>query len=140
MPCAVCKSGCSVPGDTGGTEDCLPIDEMVLLHSLARSGRGTYRTVRVRLHRAIVTEFLPIHAHALALSSSASFPSGVVVVHMEKQRALVFTSSACKPVHVGCAVELLRMRLSVGVAIGKGNKDVFAIQVGKRVAPLLRLI
>ena len=82
-----------MPGDTGGTEDFLSLDEIVLLHSLASCGRGSYRGVKIHLRSADVEEFQPMHAYTLAMSSSATYPLGVVVVHEDRKHAFVFSTT-----------------------------------------------
>ena len=137
MFCAFCGAGYGVLGDTGGTEQSLTSEEAVLLDSLAFTTRGNYGNVKLRLRKVAKSEFTPLHALALAEGSADMYPSGVVVIHLARKCAYVFTGGAhC--IHLGCAVEMLRLRLSVGVVVGRGK--VYALQVGKRVAPLLKLL
>ena len=138
MFCAFCGAGHGVLGDTGGTEQSLTSEEAVLLDSLAFTTRGNYGNVKLRLRKVAKSEFTPLHALALAEGSADMYPSGVVVIHLARKCAYVFTGGAhC--IHLGCAVEMLRLRLSVGVVVGRGGK-VYSLHVGKRVAPLLKLL
>ena len=138
MVCTFCGVGYGVVGDTGGTREDLTSEEAVLLNSLAIASRGNYGNVKLRLRKVAKSEFTPLHALALAEGSADMYPSGVVVIHLARKCAYVFTGGAhC--IHLGCAVEMLRLRLSVGVVVGRGGK-VYALQVGKRLAPLLRLL
>ena len=137
MFCAFCGAGHGVLGDTGGTGQSLTSDEAVLLDSLAITTRGSYGAARLRLRRVAKAEFTPLQALALAEAAADTYPSGVVVIHLARKCAYVFTGGAQR-IHLGCAVSLLRLRLSVGVVVGRGK--VYALQVGKRVAPLLKLL
>ena len=138
MFCAFCGAGHGVLGDTGGTEQSLTSEEAVLLDSLAFTTRGSYGAARLRLRKVAKAEFTPLDALTLAEAAADTYPSGVVVIHLARKCAYVFTGGAQR-IHLGCAVEMLRLGLSVGVVVGRGGK-VNALQVGKRLAPLLRLL
>ena len=106
MFCAFCGAGHGVLGDTGGTEQSLTSEEAVLLDSLAFTTRGSYGNVKLRLRKVAKSEFTPLHALALAEGSADMYPSGVVVIHLARKCAYVFTGGAhC--IHLGCAVEML---------------------------------
>ena len=137
MFCAFCGVGHGVLGDTGGTREDLTLEEVVLLDSLAFTTRGSYGAARLRLRKVAKAEFTPLDALTLAEAAADTYPSGVVVIHLARKCAYLFTSGAQR-IHLGCAVSLLRLRLSVGVVVGRGQ--VYALQVGKRVAPLLKLL
>ena len=138
MFCAFCGVGHGVLGDTGGTREDLTLEEAVLTNSLAIASRGNYGNVKLRLRKVAKSEFTPLHALALAEGSADMYPSGVVVIHLARKCAYVFTGGAhC--IHLGRAVEMHRLRLSVGVVVGRGGK-VYALQVGKRLAPLLKVL
>ena len=137
MFCAFCGVGHGVLGDTGGTREDLTLEEVVLLDSLAFTTRGSYGAARLRLRKVAKAEFTPLDALTLAEAAADTYPSGVVVIHLARKCAYLFTSGAQR-IHLGCAVSLLRLRLSVGVVVGRGK--VYALQVGKRVAPLLKLL
>ena len=114
-------------------------EEAALVKSLATCCRGNYGGVKLVLRKVNVPAFTPQQAHALAASSSRMYPSGVVVLHLGHSCAYLVTASTGQFIHVGCAVGLLRLRLSVGVVLGRGDK-VYALQVGRREAPLLKLL
>ena len=85
-------------------------------------------------------ESVPAQAQALAVTAACDYPSGVVALRLEKRRCVLFTARGPPQcVHLLCALELLRLRLSVGLVVGRQGKA-YALQVGRRKAPLLRLV
>ena len=142
MPrCSFCCSACESSGDTGGTaqsHEC--VHDRALLDSLEGWGQGWYRGCRLCLRRVKLGAFSPVDAQALAVNAMHLYPAGVVVIHLERRCACLFRATgAPEALHVGCAVEQLRLRLSVGVVVGREGQY-FALKVGKRLAPLLRIL
>ena len=139
--CALCRGPFACPGDTGGTSDTTlqEREEMRLWDSLARSSRGHCAHVRLRMHR-VGAHCSPAHAQSLAVACAQLYPSGVIVLHLGTQGCCLFTASGMpQALHLGCAVEILRLRLGVGIVVGREG-DAFALQVGKRAPPLMKLL
>ena len=140
--CALCRRPCEddAPGDTGGPGySCDGDYDRGVLDSLAGCRQGWYRGCRIALCRVNLATFRPVDAQALSVAAFGRYPAGVVVFHAEHGHGVLFTATG-EPnvIHARCALELLKLRLSVGLVVGRGG--VFALKMGKRVAPLVRLL
>ena len=82
---------------------------------------------------------LPENLQHLATHTKQLYPSGIVIVHLDFGRCcLLEAGSLPRPLHLHCAIALLRYRLAIGVVILQGAAH--ALRIGRRVAPLVRLI
>ena len=141
--CACCRAEAEpVLPDTGGTPEpsTAGAEEACVWGALTCCGFARARGVKLLLRPVGPCELGPAQAQALAVAAAGDYPSGVVALHLEKRRCVLFTARAPPQcVHLLCAVDLLRLRLSVGLVVGRQGKA-YALQVGRRKAPLLGLV
>ena len=139
MRCVFCGEEFFVPGESGGTYDTLSSEEVMLMESLTAFGRGLYRRTKCIMRAVGLPEFTPVDAHSLALTSFDRYPGGLVVIHLGMKCAFNFTMRDCQSIHIGCAIDQLLLRLSVGVVISCTGK-IYALQLGRRRAPFVTLV
>ena len=141
--CACCRAEAEpVLADTGGTPEpsAAGTEEACVWGALTCSGFARARGVKLLLRPVGSRELGPAQAQAFAVAAAGDYPSGVVAMHLEKRRCVLFTARGPPQcVHMLCAVELLRLRLSVGLVVGRRGQA-YALQVGRRKAPLLGLV
>ena len=147
MPCAFCRSvGAAPAADTGGTPD-LPAtpnedeQEAWLWDTLECFRRVRAHGARLLLRNVMIgCQPSPWQVQWLATSLAQQFPSGIVVLSLTQRQCVLFTARAApQPLHIRCAINLLRLRLSLGLGIGRSGRT-FALQVGRRQAPLARFL
>ena len=141
--CACCRAEAEpVLPDTGGTPEpsTAGAEEACVWGALTCSGFARARGVKLLLRPVGSCELGPAQAQALAVAAAGVYPSGVVAMHLEKRRCVLFRARAPPQcVHLLCAIDLLRLRLSVGLVVGRQGQA-YALQVGRRKAPLLGLV
>ena len=141
--CACCRAEAEpVLPDTGGTPEpsTAGAEEACVWGALSWHGFARARGVKLLLRPVGSRELGPAQAQAFAVAAAGDYPSGVVAMHLEKRRCVLFTArSPPQCVHLLCAIDLLRLRLSVGLVVGRQG-GVYALQVGRRKAPLLGLV
>ena len=128
--------------DTGGTLEpsTASAEDACVWGALSCCGFARARGFKLLLRPVGPFALGPMHAQAIAVAGAVDYPSGVVALHLEKRRCVLFTARGPPQcVHMLCAVELLRLRLSVGLVVGRQGKA-YALQVGRRKAPLLGLV
>ena len=139
--CAVCHRPFECQGDTGGTSDSTPEEreERLLWESLLRNRRGHFAGTQLRTRDDVgVARFTPSQARYLAVACSERYPAGVVTLHLGERQCCRFTPTGLTELlHLGCAVDLLRSRLSVGIVVHTGGAA-SVLQLGRRPPPLLR--
>ena len=139
MRCVFCGKELAVSGDTGGSQEILGSAELILLESFTALKSGIYGGMKYVLRDVNLPEFYPKDAHNMAVSCSAQYPDGVIVIRLGWTCAISFTAANCQLVHIGCALEQLRLHRSIGAVISSKNR-IFALQIGHRTAPLVELM
>ena len=145
MQCSLCShihlrvcNGC-----TGGTDDVV-IDstgedvynakrEHRLLQTLVNQRKAHFGKVAIKLLPAQLSSG-PSAIQYLAVALKGRHPQGIVAIHSEL--GCVRCTSYSLPQFLGltCAIELLRLRLALGLCIisNASNCDAFAIQIGNK--------
>ena len=139
MRCCLCGKDFAVTGHTGGSPEGLGLAELILLESFAAFKCGMYGSLMYVLHAVNLAEFHPWDAHNIAVLNSAHYPDGVIVIRLGWACAFSFTAANCRLVHIGCALNQLRLHLSVGVVVDQSNR-IFALQIGRRHPPFAKLV
>lgn len=141
MLCALCgRSHWGVVfGDTGGTTnsvveqsgsyDFLSKEEANLLQSLRRRRKLRLNGTPVSLESTNLPFMRPRDIRTLSLSCSNRFPLGIVVINLDMAAGCLFANTP-HLVGVKCALEHVRTRLAIGLAIRGGR--MFVVRVGRK--------
>ena len=147
MQCSLCFNihPCVLNGCTGGTDDVV-IDatgddvykakrEHRLLQALVKQGKAHFGKVAIKLLPAQVPGN-PLAIQYMAVALKGRYPQGIVAIHSEHGCVRFTVSSPPQFLGLTCAIELLRLRLALGLCIIANGSHCFAIQIGNK-APKL---
>ncbi len=151
MTCALCGRSHwdSLLGDTGGTPSAvleqsgslefLAKEEQILLFNLTRCRKLRLNRIPICLVSTKLPLLRPRDVRLLSLSCSLRFPLGIVTISLDLGACYLFTG-APRRIGLKCAIELVRTRLSFGLAVQGGK--IFILQVGRRrsIMPVIRLL
>ena len=103
----------------------------IVFAELAKPHRRVfYNRKWLRLEALDVDFILPTNVHTLAIRRRSVYPIGILVLHIDLRACILFRADR-PPVLISLrvALELLRSRLTLGLAIASGS--VYIIQYGK---------